>query len=66
MYYTYLIKSKIKDWVYIGSTKDLKQRFNDHPSKKVKSTKTYAPFELVYYEAYETYYLARKREIELP
>ena len=65
MYYTYLIKSKIKDWVYIGSTKNLVTRFNDHNSRKVKSTKPYTPFELIYYEGYRNYRLARKREIEL-
>ena len=65
MFYTYLIKSKNKNWFYIGSTKDLKERFKDHNSGKVKSTKPYTPFILIYYEAYLTYTLARKREIEL-
>lgn len=65
MYYVYLIKSKIKDWIYIGSTKDLKKRFIEHNKGKIKSTKANMPFELVYYEAYKTYTLARKREIEL-
>lgn len=65
MNYTYLIKSKVKKWIYIGSTKDLIKRFSEHNNGKVKSTKGLIPFELVYYEAYKTYYLARKREIEL-
>lgn len=65
MNYTYLIKSVNKKWYYIGSTKDLNHRFNNHNNKKVKSTKGYAPFELIYYESYKTYSLARTREIEL-
>jgi len=65
MFYTYLIKSKNKKWFYIGSTKDLKQRFKDHNNRRVKSTKAYIPFTLIYYESYSTYKLARKREIEL-
>jgi len=65
MNYTYLLKSLHKNWIYIGSTRDLKQRFNDHNSGKVKSTRFYSPFKLVYYEAYENYTLARSREIEL-
>jgi len=64
MYYTYLIKSQNKKWVYIGSTKDLKERFRNHNNGMVKSTKHYAPFILIYYEAYSSYTLARKREIE--
>ena len=65
MYYTYLIKSRIKNWKYLGSTSDLKRRFMEHNSGRVKSTKPHLPFDLVYYEAYQSYNLARKREIEL-
>lgn len=65
MHYTYLIKSKIADWKYIRSTSDLKRRLLEHNSGKVKSTKPYLPFDLIYYEAYQIYSLARKREIEL-
>ncbi len=65
MFYTYLIKSKIKNWVYIGSTRDLLKRYKDHNEGRVKSTKFYKPFMLIYYEAYTSYTLARKRELEL-
>jgi putative endonuclease len=65
MFYAYLIKSKNKKWIYIGSTKDLRQRFKEHNIGKVNSTKPHKPFILIYYEAYPTYSLARKREIEL-
>ena len=65
MNYTYPIKSKIKKWVYIGSTKDLLKRFDEHNNGKIKSTKGLVPFELIYYEVYKTYGLARKREVEL-
>ena len=52
MNYTYLIKSKIKKWVYIGSTKDLLKRFKEHNNGRIKSTKGLKPFQLIYYEAY--------------
>lgn len=65
MSYLYVIISKKKKWFYIGSTKNLRLRFNEHNSGKVKSTKFYKPFELIYYEAYNTYALTRKRELEL-
>jgi putative endonuclease len=65
MFYTYLLRSKIKKWFYIGSTKDLRRRLNEHNNGMVKSTSPYLPFDLIYYEAYTNYTLARKREIEL-
>jgi len=65
MFYTYLIKSKEKKWIYIGATENLKERFKKHNHGLVKSTKFYAPLELVYYEAYLTLSLARKREYDL-
>lgn len=65
MNYLYVIKSLGRKWYYIGSTKDLKTRFRSHNNGQSQSTKFYRPFELIYYESYATYCLARKREIEL-
>ena len=65
MHYTYFIKSKNKKWVYVGSTSDLVRRLKRHNSGLVKSTKYYKPFELIYYEAYKTLSMARKRELEI-
>ena len=65
MFYTYVLKSKKDTTTYIGSTGDLVQRMKDHNAGKTKSIKHKLPVELVYYEAYRTKYLARKREIEL-
>ena len=52
MHYVYMIKSTIKDCLYVGLTDDLRRRFREHNGKENISTKFYAPFELVYYEAY--------------
>ena len=51
MYYTYVLKS-IKDsrW-YTGATRNLRERFKSHNDEKNFSTKSRAPFELLYYEA---------------
>jgi putative endonuclease len=65
MYYIYLIRSTVKNWVYIGSTDDLRKRFQEHNSGKTTSTKAYKPFKLIYYEAYQDKSDAKKREIEL-
>ena len=54
-----------KNWFYIGSTRDLKNRFRDHNAGKVQSTNFYKPLQLIYYEAYPSHTLARKRENEL-
>ena len=51
MWYTYVIKSKKDgDW-YTGITDDLRKRLSAHNEGKVLSTKTRAPFGLIYYEA---------------
>lgn len=65
MNYLYVIKSLPKNWLYIGSTRDLRERLREHNSGKIESTRVHKPYELVYYEAYKTYSLARKREVEL-
>ena len=66
MFYVYLIKSKkITGWKYIGSTNDLKRRFEEHNNGKVFSTKKYCPVTLVYYEAYASEEDAREREKQL-
>jgi predicted GIY-YIG superfamily endonuclease len=38
--------------LYVGCTKDLKQRVKLHNAKKVSSTAKRTPFVLIYYEAY--------------
>ena len=65
MHYVYFIKSKKKNWVYVGSTSDLIQRIKRHNDGLVKSTKHYRPFELIYYEAYTTLVVAKRREFEI-
>ena len=62
MYYVYILQSKNDKSIYIGSTKDLKDRLALHNGGKVKSTKPKAPWRLVYYEAYLLEDTARKRE----
>ncbi len=53
MYYVYILQSfKKKTWLYKGSTSDLRKRVKEHNSGKNFSTAPYAPFKLIYYEAY--------------
>lgn len=65
MYYVYVIQSTGKSFLYIGSTPDLRRRLEAHNSKKNFATKPYAPFELVYYEAYRDERDALDRERKL-
>ena len=52
MYYVYVLKSTNKNFLYIGSTGDLRNRLKEHNAGRVKSTKLYYPLKLIYYEAY--------------
>ena len=62
MFYTYvLLNEKDKDF-YIGFTKDLKQRLEEHQRGSVISTATKRPLKLIYYEACLNEHDAIKRE----
>ena len=65
MYYIYILRSQKIDRLYIGYTTDLRKRFVSHNQGKNRATKAYAPFDLVYYEAYRSSKDARKRELKL-
>jgi len=63
MQYVYILQSlKDKD-LYVGCTKDLKERLKLHNAKKVSSTAKRAPLVLIYYEAYINSTDAYNREI---
>ena len=54
MWYVYFLKSKVKDFVYVGSTNDLERRLEEHNSGKCQSTKAYCPFDLNSFIAVQT------------
>ncbi|NGZ90268.1 GIY-YIG nuclease family protein [Psychroflexus maritimus] len=50
--YTYILKCSNGSY-YVGSTKDLNRRIEEHQSGEgAKHTKKYLPVELIYYEEY--------------
>ena len=61
-YYVYILLSKIDSKYYIGFTKDLRNRLNEHNEGKSFATKCRRPFELIFYEAYRNKYDALRRE----
>ena len=65
MFYTYILKSLSDQGYYIGSSGSIEQRLVYHNNGKVKSTKSRAPFKLVYHESFSTNTDARKRENHL-
>lgn len=65
MFWLYILKSKIDGQLYVGSTNNLPHRIKEHNTRKVFSTKTRAPFRLVYCEGYLSESEARHREHNL-
>ncbi|MFH1710105.1 MAG: GIY-YIG nuclease family protein [bacterium] len=65
MWHVYTLKSSVNKRLYTGYTEDLEQRIISHNSGKVRSTKSYRPYTLVYKESYNNKMEARKRELFL-
>lgn len=65
MYYVYVLKSISTDKLYFGYTEDLRKRFVEHNRRYSQATKTGAPYELIYYEAYRAKKDALSRETQL-
>ena len=65
MFYVYIICNNKNKRVYKGFTKDLKSRLKEHNNGRVKSTKSYKPWRLLYYESFVNETDARKEELFL-
>lgn len=61
-FYVYVLQNKVKDFIYVGYTKNLRKRFLEHNNKEEISTKHYTPLELIFYEAYRDQKDAKRRE----
>jgi putative endonuclease len=61
-FYVYVLKSIHKDFIYVGFTHNLRKRFPEHNNGEELSTKAYAPFDLIFYEAYRNEKDAKRRE----
>ena len=62
MYYTYVLRSRKDQKLYIGYTEDLKRRFIKHQCGQVVATKPRRPLDLIFYEAYSHQKDALRRE----
>ena len=61
-FYVYVLRSKAKEFIYVGFTHNLKKRFLEHNNREEISTKAYAPLDLIFYEAYQNEKDAKRRE----
>ena len=61
-YITYILQSEKDGKNYVGYTKNLKLRFEQHQKGKVESTKDRRPLKLIYYEVCLTQEDALRRE----
>ncbi|KKU74268.1 MAG: GIY-YIG nuclease superfamily protein [Candidatus Amesbacteria bacterium GW2011_GWB1_47_26] len=61
-YYVYVLKSLVKEFIYIGYTENLRNRLSEHNLGQNTSTKSYLPFEIIHYEAYRNMTDAKRRE----
>lgn len=62
MFYVYIISSKVRNYIYVGLSDNVKRRFLQHQKGSNKTTKPYRPFSLVHVEDFSTRAEARKKE----
>ena len=62
MFYTYILRSRFDNKLYVGWCKDLKRRIKEHNNSLVEATRNRLPMEIVYYEACLSEQKAIKRE----
>ena len=65
MFYTYILFSPKLDKFYTGSTNDLERRLKDHNRGKTNFTRMGMPWELKYFETFNTKGEAVRREMEI-
>ena len=63
-YFVYILLCDQKTF-YVGITKDIEKRFEDHKNKKSFFTKKFSDIKLVYTEEYSERKAAEKRETQL-
>ena len=61
-YIIYALKSLSHNYIYIGQTKNLANRFKRHNNGHEKTTRHYRPFKIIYTERADNRLKARLRE----
>ena len=63
MFFVYVIYSELSGRYYKGRTQHLQLRLKAHNQGKVRSTKKFRPWKLVYYETFSSLKEASDREV---
>jgi putative endonuclease len=62
MFYTYVLHCKKANKLYVGFSRNLKERVGQHQKNEVHSTKRLGNCELIFYEAFKKKKDAQRRE----
>ena len=62
MFQVYAIKSKKRNYIYVGLTNNLEERLKRHNRGTNKTTSSYSPFDLIHVEDFDDRVAARARE----
>lgn len=54
MYFVYILKSLVNEKYYFGLTTDIQKRLQYHNKGTVPSTKSFRPWKIVWYGAFES------------
>ena len=65
MPFVYILESQNTGRWYIGMTENIEERLKEHNAGRVRSTKGYRPYSVIYTEEYPDATSARKREIQI-
>jgi len=62
MLYVYILLNEAKTRTYTGVSDDVEQRLKEHNEGKVKSSRPYRPYRVIYTEEFQTLSEARQKE----
>jgi putative endonuclease len=62
MFFVYVIKSLVRNYIYVGLTNDVERRVREHDRGQNVTTRAYKPFEIILVETFSSRIDARKRE----
>ena len=65
MMFVYAISSKIQQYIYVGITNDVDDRFERHNRGREKTTRVYKPFNLIFLVTVDDRITARLIEVYL-
>ncbi len=64
-YHVYILQSEVDQGYYVGYTKNLMRRLDEHNSGRTKSLKHRLPLALIYSESYSNKESAKARELQI-